>query len=123
MKTLWTLLCGILAVLILSFAAAPAQADGPSCADLKVCFWTHTDFTGDKYSYNALEADGVTFRIDSIGSHESIRSVKNRLPGNRKAAFLDSGYQRLGCIDPGENEDNVPLQAEYIRIGTVNDHC
>jgi hypothetical protein len=46
-RTLWCVRLLLLVTSALTVPTVPAQAD-PSCPDGAICFWTGTDFTGDK---------------------------------------------------------------------------
>ena len=112
--------CSILAAsvavfLAASVAAQPALADS-SCADLKVCFWEHANYDGDKVSFDAGDAG------DDLNLGAFDRSVKNKF-GSRRVQIKDSGLNVVECVDAGENLNNLPPTAQKFRVGTTGSSC
>ena len=113
---------GMLMALVATSAAGTksVQRDSPDCPDYQACFWNQMNFNGLRFRVPAGEQDG--------NWHEShgARSAKNRF-GNRPVKFGNAtstgGVNMLGCLSPGENNNNLWANADVYKVGAQGINC
>lgn len=94
---------------------------GGQCASGNVCFWKQIDFDGERVQCHPLIC-GVNSWL-FLGDYD--RSAKNRF-GNRLVRIGDNQggiVDVLRCLNPGDNDRNLPLRADVFKIGQIDSRC
>lgn len=98
----------------------PEPFAGSSCPDFRVCFWNSTGFSGSKQKYGNNDA-GIWYSLQQWD-----RSAKNRF-GSRRVRIGDyvsgDGIYVVDCLNPGDNNSNLPLRADSFKIGVPGNGC
>ena len=103
------------AVPIASGELTISALDG-GCGDGNGCVWTQIDFDGSRNVFGPGDA-GQSINLSSYD-----RSAKNRFNA-RFMAFYRGNGTFLSCINPGNNDRNLPLETDLLLIGGSGTHC
>lgn len=92
-----------------------------SCPDFKFCWWQYQDYQGYKVEVPVPNSDNQGSWVEFFGD-----SAKNRY-GNRRVQFgnrvTGGNTNILGCLGPGDNNNNVWLNADVYRVGAKGNPC
>jgi hypothetical protein len=105
------------AAALIPASGALSRGDPSVCPDGWACAWTQNGFEGTRVLYPYHDGDWVSSCCPN-------GSGRNRF-GNRRfvfATFAGPGYDRVRCLDPGENENNLPFH-NVVRVGALGTRC